>query len=194
MCLSEAKGMDINMKFINEKQFQKTDWKQVKDIYCEAFPKCERKPFFMLKHSVRTGKVQMLAAMEGELLLGFLAAVPYEDMVMVDYLAVSDKIRSKGTGSRLLQELCSRFAEKKVVLLIERPDVPAENINQRLDRRKFYFKNQFTSSGIYINGAGGEMEVLNFGGMVSGQEYMKLQKYALGRLLFAMSGIALASE
>lgn len=45
------------MKFINEKQFQKTDWKQVKDIYCEAFPKCERKPFFMLKHSVRTGKV-----------------------------------------------------------------------------------------------------------------------------------------
>ena len=119
------------MKFINEKQFQKTDWKQVKDIYCEAFPKCERKPFFMLKHSVRTGKVQMLAAMEGELLLGFLAAVPYEDMVMVDYLAVSDKIRSKGTGSRLLQELCSRFAEKKVVLLIERPDVPAENINQR---------------------------------------------------------------
>ena len=38
----------------------------------------------MLKHSVRTGKVQMLAAMEGELLLGFLAAVPYEDMVMVD--------------------------------------------------------------------------------------------------------------
>jgi GNAT superfamily N-acetyltransferase len=182
------------MKFINEKQFQKKDWKQVKDIYCEAFPKCERKPFFMLKHSVRTGKVQMLAAMEGELLLGFLAAVPYEDMVMVDYLAVSDKIRSKGTGSRLLQELCSRFAEKKVVLLIERPDVPAENINQRLARRKFYFKNQFTSSGIYINGAGGEMEVLNFGGTVSGQEYMKLQKYALGRLLFAMSGIALASE
>ena len=171
------------MKFISGKQFQKTDWKRVKDIYCEAFPKCERKPFFMLKHSVKTGKVQMLAAVEGELLLGFLAAVPYEDMVMVDYLAVSDKIRSKGTGSRLLQELCSRFAEKKVVLLIERPDVPAENINQRLDRRKFY-----------INGAGGEMEVLNFGGTVSGQEYMKLQKYALGRLLFAMSGIALASE
>lgn len=127
------------MKFINEKQFQKTDWKQVKDIYCEAFPKCERKPFFMLKHSVRTGKVQMLAAMEGELLLGFLAAVPYEDMVMVDYLAVSDKIRSKGTGSRLLQELCSRFAGKKVVLLIERPDVPAENINQRLARRRLLF-------------------------------------------------------
>ena len=113
---------------------------------------------------------------------------------MVDYLAVSDKIRSKGTGSQLLQELCSRFAGKKVVLLIERPDVPAENINQRLARRKFYFKNQFTSSGIYINGAGGEMEVLNYGGTVSGQEYMKLQKYALGRLLFAMSGIALASE
>ena len=101
------------MKFINEKQFQKKDWKQVKDIYCEAFPKCERKPFFMLKHSVRTGKVQMLAAMEGELLLGFLAAVPYEDMVMVDYLAVSDKIRSKGTGSRLLQELCSGLPKKR---------------------------------------------------------------------------------
>ena len=57
------------MKFISGKQFQKTDWKRVKDIYCEAFPKCERKPFFMLKHSVKTGKVQMLKRFHVQILL-----------------------------------------------------------------------------------------------------------------------------
>jgi len=38
----------------------------------------------------------------------------------------------------------------------------------------------------------GNMEILNFGGMVSLQEYMDLQQYALGKLMFWMSGIRLA--
>ena len=42
----------------------------------------------------------MTASEEGRL-LGFTVLIPYQDMVMVDYLAVSSKIRSKGTGSYL---------------------------------------------------------------------------------------------
>lgn len=33
------------------------------------------------------------------------------------------------------------------------------------------------------------MEILNFGGKVSQEDYMCLQKYALGRLLFSLSGM-----
>ena len=36
------------------------------------------------------------------------------------------------------------------------------------------------------------MEILNFGGTVSKQEYMDLQQYALGKLMFRLSGIRLA--
>lgn len=177
------------MNILNEKQ---KPWKKIKEIYFEAFPKSERKPFFAIRHSVKKGKAQLLTAMENGILQGFVMVIPYKNMIMVDYLAVSGKIRSRGTGSKIIQEVCKRFSDKKVVLLIERLDDSAENKEQRIARRKFYFKNGFTSSDIYITGHSGNMEILNFGGMVSLQEYMDLQQYALGKLMFWMSGIRLA--
>ena len=36
------------------------------------------------------------------------------------------------------------------------------------------------------------MEVLNYGGTVSQEEYMDLQRYALGKLFFRLSRIQLA--
>lgn len=179
------------MDILNAKQ---KPWKEIKEIYFEAFPKSERKPFFTLRRSVKKGKVQLLTAMENEILQGFVMAIPYKDMVMVDYLAVSSKIRSQGTGSKILQEVYRRFSDKKIVLLIERLDESAENKEQRIARRKFYFKNGFTSSDIYITGYSGNMEILNYGGMVSTQEYMDLQQYALGKLMFWMSGIHLDTQ
>lgn len=155
----------------------------------EAFPKAERKPFSAIRRSVNKGKALLLTAMENKVLQGFVMAIPYKNMVMVDYLAVSSKIRSRGTGSRILQEICRYFPGKKIVLLIERLDDTAENKDQRIARKKFYFKNGFTSSNIYITGRSGNMEVLNFGGTVSVREYMGLQQYALGKLMFRLSGI-----
>ena len=85
-----------------------------------AFPKQERKPYFMLRKSVKKGKAVVMTATEGGDLLGFTVLIPYKDMVMVDYLAVSSKIRSKGTGSYIMQNVCRHYAGKKIVLLIER--------------------------------------------------------------------------
>ena len=167
-------------------------WKEIKEIYIEAFPKSERKPFFTVRRSVNKGKALLLTAMENEALRGFVLVIPYKNMVMVDYLAVSSKIRSRGTGSKIMQEVCKRFSDKKIVLLIEQLDNTAENKEQRIARRKFYFKNGFTSSNIYITGRSGNMEVLNFGGTVSVQEYMGLQQYTLGKLMFRLAGIRLA--
>lgn len=177
------------MDILNEKQ---KPWKEIREIYFEAFPKPERKPFFILRRSVENEKAQLLTSVENSILQGFIAVIPYKDTVMVDYLAVSSTIRSQGTGSKMLQEVCRRFPDKKIVLLIERLDDSAENREQRIARRRFYLKNGFTSSDIYITGHSGNMEILNFGGTVSLQEYMDLQQYALGKLMFRMSGIRLA--
>ena len=62
-------------------------------------------------------------------------------------------------------------------------------LEQRIARRRFYLKNGFTSADIFVEGAGGDMEILNFGGKVSPEDYMRLQKYALGRFLFSLSGM-----
>lgn len=171
---------------------KKQQWSEIKEIYMEAFPKCERKPFFLLRQSIKRKKAVLAVAAEGNQLLGFTVFVVYKDMVMIDYLAVSSKIRSRGTGSRILEHICGQFPDKKIVLLIERVDDMAENCQQRTARRRFYLKNGFTSSGIFITGAGRDMEVLNYGGTVSQEEYMDLQRYALGKLFFRLSRIQLA--
>ena len=79
------------MEFICAEEKQ---WKEIKTIYMEAFPKRERKPYFALRHSVKTKKAVVMAATEGEQVLGFIVLIPYKDMVMADYLAVSSKVRS----------------------------------------------------------------------------------------------------
>lgn len=177
------------MEFTFAKENQ---WAQIKEIYLEAFPKHERKPYFALRHSVKK-KAMVMTATEGDQLLGFTVLIPYQDMVMVDYLAVSSKIRSKGTGSYIMEHVCKDFADKKIVLLIERLDDAADNREQRIARRKFYLKNGFTASNIFITGASGDMEILNCGGMVSSEDYMCLQKYALGNLFFRLSKIRIVN-
>ena len=96
-------------------------------------------------------------------------------------------------GSFIMEQVRSRFADKKVVLLIERPDEAAENQAQRLSRRKFYLKNGFDSANLFISGASGEMEILSCGGIPTPERYLSLQKYALGELFFRLSRIQLAA-
>ena len=59
-------------------------WKEIKEIYIEAFPKSERKPFFTVRRSVNKGKALLLTAMENEALRGFVLVIPYKNMVMVE--------------------------------------------------------------------------------------------------------------
>ena len=35
---------------------KKQQWSEIKEIYMEAFPKCERKPFFLLRQSIKRKK------------------------------------------------------------------------------------------------------------------------------------------
>lgn len=174
----------MEFKLLKEEQ-----WAEIKSIYMEAFPKRERKPFFTLRRSVKKKKAVIMTASEENQILGFVVLIPYKDMVMVDYLAVSSRIRSKGTGSYIMQNVCREFSDKKIVLLIERLEDDADNRDQRIARRKFYLKNGFSSSGIFITGASGNMEIMNCGGKVTPKKYMSLQEYALGKLFFKLSNI-----
>lgn len=189
----EKKNYNIQEEKMEFKIIQNDQWAKIKKIYLEAFPKRERKPFCVLRHSVKTGKAQIFTVSDQDTVIGFTVVIPYRDMVMVDYLAVSQGIRSKGTGSYIMQKVCKQFSDRRILLLIERLDDQADNREQRIARRKFYFKNGFSSSELFIKGASGDMEILTFGGKVSPEEYLILQRYALGNLLFHLSKIDFAA-
>ena len=91
------------------KRICQSQWNDVKNIYMEAFPKAERKPFFFLKRAVRKGKSEIWVASESDVVAGFIVLIPYHDMILVEYLAVSNQIRSKGTGSKILGEICRQY-------------------------------------------------------------------------------------
>ena len=132
----------------------------IKEIYWRL-SKAGEKAVFMLRRSVKKGKAVVMTATEGGVLLGFTVLIPYKDIVMVDYLAVSSKIRSKGTGSYIMQNVCRHYAGKKIVLLIERLDDQAQKTeNKELREEDFISKNGFTSSDIFIEGVSGELEVI----------------------------------
>ena len=111
-----------------------------------------KKALFLLRQSIKRKKAVLAVAAEGNQLLGFTVFVVYKDMVMIDYLAVSSKIRSRGTGSRILEHICGQFPDKKIVLLIERVDDMAENCQQRTARRRFYLKKWFHFFRHFYNG------------------------------------------
>lgn len=168
-------------------------WQMIQEIYLEAFPKAERKPFFMIKREVKRRKAQLLVAMDEDSLQGFTIVIPYKDKLMIDYLAISHYSRGKGIGSYIIQEICKQFPNKRIVLLIEQPDDKAKNQIQRLERRKFYLKNGFLSSDITINSTSGKMEVLNKGDKLLPKEYIELQKYTLGLICFKLAHIQIIS-
>ena len=174
---------------IEFKKVGKEDWKEVKAIYKEAFPKREQKPFFSLRFSVYREKVLMYVAKEDGVVLGFIVVCVSGDLVMVDYLAVSQKIRSKGTGSYILSSLSKLYKDKRIVLLIEKLDECSDNVAQRIARRKFYFKNGFESSNLYMQGKSGEMEILSLGGKVSRPEFLRVFKADLGPLFFKLAKV-----
>lgn len=169
------------------KKMNKNQWSSIKNIYMEAFPKAERKPFFLLKHCIKKGKAEIWVGTEKEIVLGFIVLIPYHDMILVEYLAVSNQTRSKGAGSQILHKICQQYDDKRILLLIEKIDELASNNAQRLARKRFYLKNGFVSSNIFTQGVSGAMEILCTGGNISGDDFIAIQTYALGKWLFKLS-------
>ena len=159
-----------------------------KSIYMEAFPKGERKPFFVLKHSVKRRKARVFTASDENRLLGFAVAIPYQNMVMVDYLAVSGKDPEQKNGSFIMQEICQYFSDKKVVP----PDRAAGRGSGEPgaeDRQKTVLSEKRIHLCGYCGGSRrgyGDPEFLEEG--ISGGLYAP-SKYALGRFLFSLSGM-----
>lgn len=91
-------------------------WNAVRKIYTEAFTKKEQKPFTSLKSSVKKGKTELLTASENDTLLGFTALIPYKDMVMVDYLAVTGKDRA-GLAGCIFSNPVSQFHSSLLPIL-----------------------------------------------------------------------------
>lgn len=138
--------------------------RDVKKLFLEAFPGDERFPFLLLALNAVRPCIRFAAFYDEGVFCGFIYAVKTRDMVFILYLAASSSVRSKGIGTRIIEEAKRRNTGCPIALDIETPlDESAPNLEQRLRRKAFYTKNGFVDTGLRLDEKEGFYDVLSYG-------------------------------
>lgn len=164
----------------------KKAFKSAKALYSSAFPAAEKIPFPVLRIACKNKKAKLLAVYGSGKFIGLLFLVLMEDIVSVFYFAVSEKLRQKGFGTKILADLKEIYSGKRIFLDIEKPDKRAGNNRIRLRRKAFYERNRFVPCGFDVTEFGVTYDILSFGGKISFDEYKKFMEFFAGKVLYRL--------
>lgn len=150
----------------------------IKKLYLEAFPEEERLDFKLLTEKQNVGKGNFLGFYVDVGLVGMIYYAEYKGIVYIFYFAVDPKYRSKGYGKIMLNHICEKFNEHKIILLVEELDENAENNDQRIRRKNFYLTNGFTENEQFLVTLGIHFELLHRQGHTAYvSDYKKIKQY-----------------
>ncbi len=132
---------------------------EMKEIYdgmlARHFPADEIKPFGRIKETCEKGEYMGYGLYEHAddkecLAYAWLCTIPSENWVLLDYYAVTEKLRGKGLGSRFLHKILEDYTQgAPVIIEVEDPDKIGdhpgvsleEEKTKRLRRIGFYLRN-----------------------------------------------------
>ena len=145
-------------------------------LYQSSFPIEEKKPFWLIIIGVFRKNFEVFSLENtSEEFLGLAITLNHKDLVLLDYLAISTEIQSRGYGSKALSLLKEQYKNYRFFLEIENPyDYSAPNLSERQKRQKFYLKNGFFVLPFHTNLFGVEMELLGNNCSLSFDEYHDL--------------------
>lgn len=169
---------------------QKPQIKNIRSLYRQAFPREERKPFFLIRRKCREGVAEMLAIeSEAGEFLGLAITMLDRDIALLDYFAIVPNRRAGGVGSAAFALLQKRYEKKRFILEIESTDEACvrgadagEILKQRRRRKNFYLKNGMGQLPYLVKVFGVEMEMLACGCEVGFAEYRGVYEHSYGRL------------
>lgn len=149
---------------------------KIKYLFDHAFPIEERPPFSRL---LEMKKNTLFGVEQSGELVGLLSIVARDDLLYIFFLAVKEKLRGKGYGSKILQDVLKEHPNKRVFLMAEDPSIPSSNQEERDSRIRFYNHNGFRVTDTKITEYGVEYVVLSNSGDVSKNEFLNLMEYLL---------------
>lgn len=136
------------------------DLEKVESLAKEAFPPEEYiAPKEILEMAERK-EIDFLGLYDKETYVGFMVVSIYENMCYLFFLAIDNKIRSKGYGSKALEILNEIYNNKQQVVDLEKIDITSENNEQRILRKSFYLRNGYKETGKFISYLGVDYEIL----------------------------------
>lgn len=130
------------------------------DLYQKAFPAEERKPFSLIERKTAMGYMEILVLREDGKRCGLAITALGQNIVLLDYFAISEDYRGEGLGSDALQLLKELYSENQFFLEIEEPDAAQPNAEERVRRKNFYLRNGMLETGIRVSLFGVKMELL----------------------------------
>lgn len=136
--------------------FSSNHKKEIKKIYINSFPRDERFPFWLLKYCSKEKNVLFNVILDNNKAIGMEYTIRYENIAYLMYLAISEKQRGKGYGSKILKDLLKKY--ETIILSIERPNNNLDDTKKV--RKKFYLRNGFFETNKFIKDNGIEYEIL----------------------------------
>lgn len=153
----------------------------VKELYITAFPKIERKPFWLMMLNQKRGKMKIFCIEDNNEFVGLAVMAEYADKALLLYFAIQGDKRGRSYGSKALHMLMKHYKGKCFYLEIESTEKECDNKEIRLKRKSFYKKNGMVETGLNVNLFGVEMEVLSNGPSLNYAEYIKPYENNFGK-------------
>lgn len=138
------------------------DWLRIRLLYRRAFPRYERKPFAVIRRMNKEGRTDVWLAERDGRFAGLAATINGSDTILLDYLAVHEKLRGQGAGSAMLQALLSHYDGRGLFVEIEAADRDDPTWEKRR-RKDFYLRNGMMDLHVIAILFGVRMELLGHG-------------------------------
>ena len=125
------------------------DIPKLENLNNQSFPDNERIEIDdMFSFSEKSGR-EVLGIYTNDKFSGFIITIKYGKCVYICYFAVCPEKRSQGIGGQALKMLKEYYPDCQIVVDFEAPDENADNNQQRIRRRNFYYRNGFFETGYY---------------------------------------------
>ena len=159
------------------------DYRSIEKLMLTAFPPEERIPIWMLNLLAKQRNVNFNAWYDNNELCGVTYTIESEKMIFLLYFAVNAQIRSKGYGSRIIEEVKKIAGEREIILNVEKPEESAENNAQRVRRIAFYERNGFVLCDFNLQIEGTDYLVFSTKAVSDRKEFGRmLKKYRIGKI------------
>ncbi len=136
------------------------DWWKVYQLYKQAFPASERKPFSIILRMTRQKRTDTWMVLREGRFSGFATTINSDKLVMLDYLAMDKQVRGQGIGTDALKLLLDTYAGRGFFVEIEDPFAPGDDLHDRQRRRQFYRNCGLTPLWVMARVFGVDMELL----------------------------------
>lgn len=169
--------------------FEVQNTQQIISIYNEYmvldFPQDELKPLAHILSMVEDGTCTFYALRKDKEVLSYFSLCVNGQGVLVDYLAVNEKYRGQGIGTKTLEFLKSLALNKYIIIECEDEEKAVDEADKktRLRRVAFYERAAFKKSGVSSNLFGVDYIILTYPTDISKEKVKELYSTVYLRML-----------